>query len=210
MKTMLTCLILISSIPVFADVVTLDPVKDAFVCDCQPGVTNPSLGPQYLAQGEYNVGTACYNRLFIQFDVTELDPGETINSAELRLYCTNFYGSAHGDMLYSRVIEDWSETTVNFNNQPDYTTDGQVVTGWPSGGSWHSVDVTGLVTDWYNGTETNYGFIGHCQGTSGMSDCAFLSTRYSGTTYDPRLVVDYTGTSAVESESVGTIKATLK
>ncbi|MCP4231051.1 MAG: DNRLRE domain-containing protein [bacterium] len=209
-KSILTCLILVLTIPSFADVVTLEPAKDACVCDCQPGATNP-IGPGYLGQGEYNAGTACYNRLFIQFDFSGLDPDETINSAELRFYCVSFYGTVSGDMLYSRLIEDWNEDTVNFINQPDYTTDGQVETGWPGSGSWHSVDVTGLVTDWYDGTEVNYGLIGHSQGTTGMCDCLFTSSRYSGTTYDPRLVIDYTGSgSDVEGESLGAIKGVFK
>ncbi len=205
MKILLLSLAVFIAIPAFADIVTLYPDKDAFVCDCQPNVTNPSLGPQYLAQGQYS---NCYNRLFIQFDISSLDPDETINSALLRFYCANFYGYTHGDMLYSRLIEDWDENTVTFNNQPDYTTDGQIITGWANAGSWHEVDVTDIVTGWYNGTEDNFGVIGHCQGTSSTCDCAFLSSRYSGITYDPRLVIDYTGSGAgIDTESLGTIKA---
>ena len=207
MKTILTCFILIFSVPAFADIVPLPPVKDACVCDCQPGVTNP-IGPEWLGQGQYGV---CYNSLFIQFDLSGLDPGETINSAELQLYCAAFHGTVSGDMLYSRITEDWNQNTVKFTDQPAYTTDGQVVTGWPSAGTWHSVDVTDFVTAWYDGTEDNYGIIGHSRNTTSTCDCQIPSSRYSGTTYDPRLVVDYTGTGTdIEAESLGTIKANLK
>jgi len=209
MKAILVCLALVFSIPVSAEIVTLLPVKDAFVCDCMPDETNPTLGEDLLAQGQYGV---CFNRLFIQFDLSELEPDETINSAEFKIYCLQFYGTPHGEMLYTALIEDWDENTVTFNNQPGYNEDYQVVSPeWPEAGAWFYVDVTDIAVAWYEGTIDNYGFIGHSRNTTSMCDPSFPSSNYPGTPPDPKLIIDYTGSASdIEAESIGMIKATLK
>ena len=79
-----------------ADQVSLEPSMDAFVCDCVPGTTNPMLGNQYLAQGRYS---ACYNRTFISWDLSSIPAGSTIDDAEFRIYCCQFYGAPSGQMV---------------------------------------------------------------------------------------------------------------
>ena len=156
MKRVFFILLLLSSIfvlPATADQVTLEPYMDAFVCDCVPGATNPMLGNQYLAQGRYS---ACYNRTFIMWDLSSIPAGSTIDDAEFRIYCSQFYGTPSGQMAYYRVTEAWSETTVCYSNMPAFTTDGALFTSsWPTAGSWHTMDVTDFVAEWYAGTDNH-------------------------------------------------------
>ena len=191
-----------------ADQVSLEPSQDAFVCDCIPGATNPMLGNQYLAQGKYQ---ACYNRTFIMWELSSIPAGATIDSAEFRIFCAQFYGSPSGQMAYYCVTEAWNENTVNYSNMPGFTPDGAIFTSsWPSGSSWHSVDVTEFVIDWYAGTTDNYGFYCHSTGcTTSISDCAFYSSRVTPTSYRPKLVVTYTPQSALEETTWGNLKTVL-
>jgi len=190
--------------PVSADEITLEPSQDAFVCDCVPGATNPMLGDQYLAQGRYS---ACYNRTFIQWDLTGIPAGSDIVSAEFRIYCADFYGSVSGQMVYYMVIEDWDEGSVTFLNRPDHTAAGAVIeTTWPASSSWRTVDVTGFVTDWFEGTANNFGMLCHSEGCTSTSDCAYYSSRVSAAAYRPRLVVTYTAPGALDTQTWGGLK----
>ncbi len=192
-------------VPVSADEITLEPSQDAFVCDCVPGATNPMLGNQYLAQGRYS---ACYNRTFIQWDLSSIPAGSIILNAEFRIYCADFYGSPSGQMAYYRVTEDWDEDTVTFINRPDHTTDGAVIeTTWPTSSSWSVIDITGFVTDWFMGAEYNFGMLCHSDGCTSTSDCAYYSSRVSASAYRPRLIVTYTEPGTLDAETWGALKA---
>jgi len=190
-------------LPAGADQVSLVPEQDAFVCDCVPGVTNPMLGNQYLAQGRYS---ACYNRTFIMWDLSSIPAGSTIDGAEFQIYCCSFYGTASGQMQYYRVIEDWNETTVTYSNMPAFTTDGVVsLSSWPSASTWHAVDVTDFAAAWYSGTD-NYGLYCHSSGSSSTSDCAYYSSRVGNPSYRPKLVVTFTPPAALENTTWGGLK----
>ncbi len=190
-------------LPSAADQITLEPVMDAFVCDCVPGATNPMLGNQYLAQGRYS---ACYNRTFISWDLSSIPAGSTIEDAEFRIYCCQFYGSPSGQMVYYRVTEGWSETTVTYNNMPAFTTEGAIfISTWPTGGSWHTIDVTDFAAEWFAGTD-NYGLYCHSTGSTSTSDCAYYSSRVTSPGYRPVLVVTFTPPAAFEQSTWGGLK----
>ncbi len=199
-----TLLMLMPVMSAFADEVILEPLKDAFVCDCLPGQTNPYAGDQYLAQGRI---TVCYHKSFLQWDLSSIPDDATITDAEFRIYVSQTSGAGGGEMVYFRVIEDWSETTVTYNNMPDHTEAGGVIlSSWPGGSSWHTVDITDFVIDWYAGATDNYGI--HCgsQNTTAPHDVVYYSSRVSAPAYRPRLVVTYTVPSALETETWGSLK----
>jgi len=188
----------------FADEVALEPIKDAFVCDCLPGQTNPYAGNQYLAQGRI---TACYHKSFLQWDLSSIPADATITDAEFRIYVSQASGSGGGQMVYFRVIEDWSETTVTYNNMPDHTeTGGVILSSWPGSSTWHTVDLTDLVIDWFAGTTDNFGI--HCgsQNTPAPHDVIYYSSRVSAPAFRPSLVVSYTIPSALETDTWGSLK----
>lgn len=187
-----------------ADELVIEPSQDAFICDCMPSTTNPMLGAQYLAQGRYS---ACHNRTFIQWDLSSIPEGSTIEEVEFRIYCSAFYGSVSGQMAYYRVTETWSETTVTYNNMPSYTTEGALFTSnWPSSASWHSILITDFVIDWFDGTTDNYGLMCHSQGCTGTCDCAFYSSNVGNPAYRPRLVITYTPGTALEATTWADVK----
>ncbi len=199
--------LIIALVPVFsaaAEVAVIEPDRDAFVCDCLPGQTNPFAGDQFLAQGRIS---SCYHRTYISWDLDVIPEGSVIESAEFRMYCAQRDGAPSGQMLYFRVTEDWNENTVTYGNSPAHTEDGVVLlTEWPLANSWHSVDVTDFAIDWFTGTTDNYGLYCHSQNCTAMNDCLFYSSRVSVPAYRPRLVVTYTESSAFDSVTWGEVK----
>jgi len=203
MKIRITLLVLCLALSALATEVSLEPLKDACVCDCAPGANNP-IGPEYLGQGRYS---NCYTRTFIQWDMNEIPDGATIDSAIFRIYVGQFYGSPSGEMAYYRVIEDWNENTITYLNMPDYTDTGAVfLSNWPGSGTWHTIDVTDSVVAWYDSTIDNYGLYCHSRNSTSTSDCMYASSRYPTHSLRPELVVNYSGGSEVQEETWGSIK----
>jgi hypothetical protein len=81
--------------------------------------------------------------------------------------------------------------TVTFNTQPSYSTSPCVNAEWPDAESWHQVDVTEFVTQWYSGTHDNYGIYCFCTGTEGTCVPGFWSKDYIEETLRPYLIVEY-------------------
>ena len=149
-------------------------------------------------------------RLLIQFDLSAIPAGVTIDSAELRL--AKLSGDNAGvDFNIHRATSAWDEGLgscggstyeANWNLR-------QTSTSWATPGgdyiltplatvhitvngiySWSGSDLTTVVSSWYQGTMSNNGFIGGSP-QAGTDACVFAS-REAGTMADrPKLVVSY-------------------
>jgi hypothetical protein len=117
-------------------------------------------------------GSPTRSRAFLKFDLSVIPPGCTINSAYLEgfwhnlftVYSSGYHGGgdstrwSQSSTYVRRVTENWSDTTITWNNQPDYTTDNQASVSAPSSGTdSFYVDVANMVEDMI--TYDNYGFI---------------------------------------------------
>ncbi|RJP81011.1 MAG: T9SS C-terminal target domain-containing protein [Candidatus Zixiibacteriota bacterium] len=150
--------------------------KDTYICDCLPHVNNPNGAVTVLYQGQWG---ACFDRLLIQWDLSGLPAGATVDSAVMELYFFGMYGSPAGQMSYCRILEDWGETEVTYNTAPDTTQEGKILLDWPAQSfSWFPVDVTAWVQGWHAGTWPNYGIYGMCEGTAATCDAEFYSSDY--------------------------------
>ncbi len=135
-------------------------------------------------------------RSFVQFDVSSIPAGATIQSATVRLYMeTAPSGSRSYDI--NRVTASWIESGaggITWNNQPAVAgspTD-TIATG-TAAGVWLEWDVTCDVQGYVSGTHSNYGWRVKDQTESSATDyrSVFRTREYTGTTYDPQLVVIY-------------------
>ncbi|OGD74458.1 MAG: hypothetical protein A2Y64_01705 [Candidatus Coatesbacteria bacterium RBG_13_66_14] len=88
-----------------------------------------------------------------------------------------------------KILEDWDEATVTWGTQPQwsYTYEDYIVTDSSPG--WWEFDISELCREWVYGTD-NYGVSIYYQG-SGCSFPYVYSSDYSGTSYRPKLTVDY-------------------
>jgi hypothetical protein len=143
----------------------------------------------------------------VEFDLNPIMSWSiSVDSATLEVYenLTSDAGVAFGAY---RILDDWNEATVIWNNRPAWGSSsyGYITTDYATG--WWSFDVTSLVEDWLDGVYPNYGVcITHPGG--GCSPPRVCASEYSPVdpTLCPKLTIAYTET-AVDEVSWGQIKA---
>ena len=187
MKTLFICCLVMVSVS-GATTVELAPIQDAYICCCQPDVTNPNGGENFLYHGQYG---SCFDRTLIQWDLTTLPTGITVTSAKMMLYCEAFYGTQSGCPIYYMINSIWDEQTVTYNTQPDYELSQSINGIWPGADTWYEVDVTSFAVQWVEGTHQNYGIYCFCEGTTGTCVPGFWSSNYPDSSLHPRLVIEY-------------------
>lgn len=200
--SMFMCLMLATSAAV-SEVVTLTPSQDAYICDCKPDSTNPNGGPTHIYFGRYS---SCYDRTLIEWDLSSIPSGSTVESAIVRLYCLGFYGTPTGHPDFYLIDEAWSEADVTFNTQPDYGTTPTIAATWPTAHTWFELDVTAFVQGWIEGTHPNHGIYCTSSGTTGTSVPGFWSKDSEDESLRPQLVVTFSP-AALEGETWAWIKA---
>jgi hypothetical protein len=160
----------------------------------------------FFCHGYYEGTRDGYFYTLVMWDIYALPPDITINSATMKLYCEDSEGTPNGTPRYYIVTENWDESTVTWGNKPDYDTIVQTSSSWPNPGTWHNVDVTEFVENWYNGTYTNYGIYGVTVSTSSHYFAIYRSKEHTGTGYDPKLEVEFTYND-IANISIGKIKS---
>jgi hypothetical protein len=134
-------------------------------------------------------------RLYIQFDLSSIPDGATVESAQVRLYYYQYYGVENTalDLSLYRVTSDWDEHVISWNIQPSISGSATSVTTVGNSGSygWQSFDATSLIQGWENGSYPNYGFTIRLA----TEDKNNAKTFYSGdnASLQPKLVVTYSG-----------------
>ncbi len=198
----------VCTVPVLADTVTIQPdgaaSKDALVWQDNP--TANYGDSDYLSLG------VLYERLFSYIEFEDLDSyaGVTLNEASIYLYCYLELDNLNNYNYISRVTEDWSEDSINWNNRPGYDETSTITFSSPSAGIWLHVDVTNIVEEWLDETSPNYGFVLHNE-IGYEASAYFRSGEYTGDpALRPYLYLDYDPIVGIESASLGEVKAVYK
>jgi hypothetical protein len=130
----------------------LTPVADAYISSFQPNANFGVAGDLFVGKTD----TATTLRSLLQFDLSAIPSGVTLDQATLRLHLLN--GSAAPPLLnvpLYRIDAGWLEMTVTWNNQP-----AAVLTAISSDvgltPGYYNWDVLSLVNDWLGGTP-NFG-----------------------------------------------------
>lgn len=116
-------------------------------------------------------------RTYFKFDVSGLT-GKTIVSAKLRLYAVD--PSDAGGRLHRVTSNSWTETGLNWNNRPSYSSTVIGSIGSVVANAWYEIDVKSQITA--NGT---YSFLLESASTNG----ADYVSRQGASANRPRLVV---------------------
>ncbi len=133
-------------------------------------------------------------RSLIQFDVSAIPSGTSIDSAVLRAYLVEAWDYLNKTRTITayRIGSSWSESSVNWNTRPScaeaYGSDSVTHGSW----GWYSFDVTNLVSGWVNGSLSNYGVMLRGPEVSG-SDSSWRSFSTREGPYTPQLTVTYSG-----------------
>ena len=170
---------------------------------------NPDI---HASQWTYNAhgwgeGT---NRNYIKFpELSTIPQNAVIKSAKLSLYgISTGIAAPQGNSYYpgspynsygdnktwlKRVIGDWDEATITWNNKPG-TTDVNQVALPASNAQWNfnvpDLDVTNLVKDMVS-KKQNYGFCLQMQVEKYYRSISFASSEVADSTKRPKLVVEY-------------------
>lgn len=171
-------------------VIELPAVADSYIASARP---NQNFGADSLFLG-YNLFGDNFGaqRLLVRFDVAgNLPTNAVINSAQLRLRLAFASPSNDAPMgtVLRRLASDWSEMSVTWNNQPEWT-DVDDRTSVGSALDWYEWNVGPEVQAWVDGTP-NYGVELIGDERVQERERAFYS-RETTTGFFPRLVVDYT------------------
>jgi hyaluronate lyase len=155
-----------------AHAVTLNPPADAFVISWLPTYNNGINGVVISA----GVNASGEIRSFLQFDLTTVT---NVGSAILYLYNNSGTGTAPTIGVYE-TSNSWTETGVNWNNQPSVL--GSPVDHTVAAAGWYAWDVTSFAQDNVGGQ-----FSLTLRGTGGAR--SFASNESSPIANRPRLEV---------------------
>jgi hypothetical protein len=125
--------------------VTLNPVADASI-DYLFGDAN--LGAADTLEVGY-LSSRYIRRALIRFNLSGVPEDATIDSALLKLYLQSSEGADPANFLAVLIAEDWVESQVTWNNQPnrDQPTVGVTMNGVLG---YKSIDVTDIARAWHN------------------------------------------------------------
>jgi|tagenome__1003787_1003787.scaffolds.fasta_scaffold19966829_1 hypothetical protein len=190
--------------------------EDTYVykLDSKPNSGNENQSANYdLPAAKWTEkGSPVIERSFLKFNTLshQIKPGSTINSATLYLYGvtssptvpqgnSSYPGSPYNsfgnnESYIRRVVSDWNESTITWNNQPPIINVNQVDV--PASDSQWSYDValnvTSLVQDMFMQPNTNFGFCLMLKKEIAYRSIVFAGSENADSTKRPKLVVTYT------------------
>jgi len=174
---------------------TLNPIADAYTQSSNPD-TNYGSSTDLMIDGSYG-------RVYVKFNLSSIPSNSVIISATLKLYD---HSTASYEVCVYPVSADWSESTITWNNQPDYNSSLQSCVTTPStSGQWVSWDVTDIVEEWVEGGLENYGFVLKAS-ENGLEK--FYSKEYSDSSKHPELIIEYVEPNTVTQTITETVTET--
>ncbi len=144
-------------------------------------------------------GNPNFSRSFIQFDLSMFSIDDIILQATLSLYFAddlmNNPPGQYGDnesSLY-RILEDWDEHVLTWNNQPPYSTDnpGILPISDSIDQSYPNIDVTELVQDMILNPDSSFGFMLKLNTEEKYRALDFASSDYIIPDLHPKLTIVY-------------------
>ncbi len=174
--------------------------KDALIDSRVPNV-NYGNHPDYLACTWTNGGALTTGRSLIDFELSSIPMGATINSAKLSLYSYNSLSngshstqSGSNTAVLKRVLTSWNENTVTWNNQPSTTSQNEITiqSSTNSIQDYLDIDVTELVQDMIDNPNDSHGFLMQLMTEQIYRRLVFASSDNIDTNLHPKLEICYT------------------
>lgn len=145
--------VFIFAIPLCAQV--FPAVQDAYVSQYDPSGNYGTVGDISIYSNLFSYNCIC--RGLVQFDLSSIPPGTTLQLGLLNIYHF-FQAGTDYDVEVHNVLQPWLETTLTWDNQPAYDTGIAAVLPWQGWGWWH-FDITDLAQLWVNNPGLNHGAI---------------------------------------------------
>jgi PKD repeat protein len=180
-------------------VLTLQPGPnegiDATLASIFP-TTNFWDSPGFLAAAWTFNGEFGIDRGLLKFDLTQIPASAIIIDAKLSLYYWEGPNNGHyGENVsyLQKVIENWDEMTVTWDNQPSATTAGEVYlpSSYIQTQDYLDINLTQFVSDWVSDPQNNFGMFFRNVVEVEYASMLFASSDNSTASLRPKLVVTY-------------------
>lgn len=169
-------------------VFTLLPSQDTYVAEWYP-ITN-FADHKALFLSRYIRNGDIYRSL-IQFDLHQIPPLSTIETAELELTMYRNEVTKSTMAAVHRLLSNWTGNRVTWNSQPYYSTepDAEILIN-PKTLSTYRINITSLVKGWHNGSIPNNGLL--LKGNEEINSLiAFRSINYHSSSEWPKLHINF-------------------
>lgn len=172
---------------------------DAFIYTYEPD-RNLGTHPSFMAAAWTAEGLPNTVRSLIKFDFSRIPVDARIDSVRLSLYSYNSISngshstrSGSNLCLLQKVVSEWDEELVTWNNQPQTTSQNQVVLSQTQNEVQHyiDIDVTQLLKDMIKDPSTNYGFMLKLETEEYYRRMLFGSSDNNDPSLHPKLVIYY-------------------
>lgn len=173
--------------------------EDAAIDDYHPTQNNPNE-IEYNQAGWTISGVPVSWRSVFRFNLSSIPSGAIVQSARLSLYYANpnTYGNApqqslthSNECVVRRITSSWTESTVNWNNQPSTTSQDELslAQSTDSAQDYLNLDVTAMVQEMVN--SVNNGFMIQMIDESPYARMIFASGDHPDSTKHPVLEITY-------------------
>ena len=173
----------------------LGPIHDAQVEEGNPNDNNATFTALYVQSASAAASSFGNERAWLQFDLSGIPGGATIDQATLELYQWRFGQPASQPTSVHHGLSDaWTEFSITWANQPGFggALDTQTLT--PGTTDWYGWDVTSQVTTELAGDGTLSLVVKPvAEDNNPALTYAFESKEWSDASLRPRLVIDTSG-----------------
>jgi len=172
--------------------ITLQPGPTEGI-DAGVETANPSTNYGDLQFSGIGNNVSTIVRMYIKFNLSAVPANARIVDARLNLYQCDTFGSGSFTIGLYRVTDDWDESTITWNLQPNSSTDAEITNNITSGAiTWKTWGIDTLVQSWLNGDITNYGVVLKDTNETSVNTIAYFWTSdYTTTNECPKLEIDY-------------------
>jgi len=180
-----------------AAAISLPPIVSTKAAYCyQGGGGDDNYGSEWMIKaGSSDQYTTSDYVSYVEFNLSSIPAGATIDSASLDLYVDRTNGSGFSVRTYA-CAGSWSENSITWDDRPLslYTTGGSSawrVSTYVNGSGWESWNVKEAVQRWMDGRWSNHGFFLRADQWDLGSNHWFKSDDTQHAHLRPRLLVDY-------------------
>ena len=154
--------------------------------------TGTNYGSATTAQVNSRSATKA-TRALVQFDLSGIPAGSTINSATLELYCTSVPGT-QVQLDAHHITSAWTEPGVTWASAPSFSASADAVNPGTLSTGWKSWSMTDVVQSWTGGSYPNNGLIimADNENTGSNNIYQFATKEYATAAEHPVLRVNYT------------------
>jgi len=166
--------------------------KDSFVSSAVPDDNYGDLTYGFL--GSSVDSPSIFIRGYFQYDLSTIPSTAVVTSANFALYYATS-GLADLPLGLYKVLEEWDEAIISWNNQPTCSTESEytltIYSGSTTGVYKHWYNLTDLIQGWLDGSIVNYGMMIRDADESSLDTMAWVGSSEADEEYRPKLTINY-------------------